>query len=352
MKNKNYKLGELARLVDGEATGDPDVLLHGLGDIATAGPGEIAFLTRASRSDEIAGTRASAVIVPLSVSATEKPLLKVRDPNLAAAVIHNYFLAAPFVAAGIHERAVIGRDCHIPAAVCIGPLATIGDGVTLGERVTVHAGVVIGNNVTIGPDTIIYPNVSIYANSRIGARVIIHSGAVIGSDGFGYATDGKGRHVKRPHVGIAQIDDDVEIGANSCVDRGTFGKTWVQRGTKIDNLVQLGHNVVIGEDSIIVSQVGIAGSATLGHGVILGGQTGIKGHIHLDDGVMVGSKSGVHGSLPKGAVVSGIPAIPHQEWLKACTLFGKLPQMFQNLREIRKMLAALQKSRSDNEDSR
>jgi UDP-3-O-[3-hydroxymyristoyl] glucosamine N-acyltransferase len=268
-------------------------------------------------------------------------LLRVKDPNLAAAVIHQHFLRRPFAATGLHASAVVGADCKLPPEFSIGPQAVLGDRVTLGERVMVHAGVIIGNDVTIGADTILYPNVTVYDNSRIGARVIVHSGTVIGSDGFGYATDDKGRHLKRPHVGIVQIDDEVELGANVCIDRGTFGRTWIQQGAKIDNLVQIGHNVVVGAGCLIVSQVGIAGSATLGRGVILGGQAGIKGHIHLDDGVMVASKSGVHGSLSKGAVVAGYPAVPHREWLKTSALVGKLPQLHQELRDMKKAVAAL-----------
>lgn len=344
-------LSELALLVNGELTGDPGIVIDGLGDITTARAGEITFIAKAEKEDMIAATAASAVIVPTEVTAVSKPLIRVKDPYLAAAIIHRHFLAKPFTATGINERAVIGADCRIPTAVSIGPLAVIGDRVTLGERVTIHAGVVVGDEVTIGDDAIIYPNVTIYNGCRLGARVIIHSGTVIGSDGFGYATDQQGCHVKRPHVGTVQIDDDVEIGANVCVDRATFGKTWIKQGVKIDNLVQVAHNVVIGEGSIVVAQVGIAGSTTLGRGVILGGQAGIKGHIHLDDRAMVAAKSGVHANLQKGAVVSGYPAIPHKEWLKASSLFARLPQLFQEIRAIKKAVATLPKDQSDNNNS-
>jgi UDP-3-O-[3-hydroxymyristoyl] glucosamine N-acyltransferase len=347
MNDSTYKLSELAFLVDGEIAGGPDVVIHGMGDISTAQPGEITFIVKVGQVDEIAATAAAAVIVPLAMEKAEKPLIRVKDPYLAAAIIHNHLLAAPFTASGIDDRAVVGNDCHIPTAVAIGPMAVIGNRVVIGERVTIQAGVVIGDDVTIGDDVILYPNVTLYNGCRLGNRVAIHSGTVVGSDGFGYATDEQGRHVKRPHVGIAQIDDDVEIGANVCIDRGTFGKTWIQQGAKIDNLVQIAHNVVIGAGSIVVAQVGIAGSATLGRGVVLGGQVGIKGHIHLGDRAMVAAQSGVHGNLQQGAIVSGSPAIPHREWLKASTLFGRLPKLNQELREIKKKLAELQKDQSD-----
>jgi len=340
MDKKTKTLSELAQLVHGEVCGDPDVVIHGLGDLATARPDEITFITKAA-----------AVIVPPAVKTAAKPLIKVKDPNLAAAVIHRYFLAEPYVPTGISKQAVIGAGCRIPATVSIGPLAVIGDRVVLGERVTVQAGTVIGDGVAIGADTLIYPNVTIYNGCCLGDRVIIHAGAVIGSDGFGYATDEQGRHVKRPHVGTVQIDDDVEIGANVCIDRATFGRTWIKQGVKIDNLVQVGHNVVIGEGSIVVAQVGIAGSATLGRGVILGGQAGVNGHIHLDDRAMVASKSGVHASLPKGAVVSGFPAMPHKEWLRASSLFARLPELFREIREIKKAVARLPKDQPGNNDS-
>jgi UDP-3-O-[3-hydroxymyristoyl] glucosamine N-acyltransferase len=348
MNDSTYKLSELALLVDGEVVGDPDIAVHGMGDIATANPGEITFVVKAGLKDEIAATEAAAVIVPMAVESAEKPLLRVKDPYLAAAIIHNHFLTHPFSATGIDSRAVVGNDCTIPAVVAIGPMAVLGHRVSLGERVTIHAGVVIGDDVTIGDDAILHPNVTLYNGCQLGARVIIHSGTVVGSDGFGYATDEQGRHVKRPHVGIVRIDDDVEIGANVCIDRGTFGKTWIQQGSKIDNLVQVAHNVVIGAGSIVVSQVGIAGSTTLGRGVVLGGQVGLKGHIHLGDRAMVAAQSGVHGNLQQGAIVSGSPAIPHKEWLKASTLFARLPKLNQELRKIKKAIAALQKDPSDN----
>lgn len=351
METRNKTLAELAGLVGGRIEGDPELVICGLADIATAAEGEIAFITKANRSAEIGTTRASAVIVPMEVASAPKPIIQVKDPYLAAALIHNELLAQPFIAAGIDATAVIGSDCRIPAEVSIGPLSVLGNRVTFGKRVCIHPGVVIGDDVTIGDDGVIYPNVTIYKGCRIGDRVIIHSGTAVGSDGFGYATDERGLHVKRPHVGIVQIDDDVEIGANVCIDRATFGKTWIKRGVKIDNLVQVAHNVVVGEDSLLVSQVGIAGSATLGRNVVLGGQAGVKGHIRLEDRVMVAAKAGVTGNVEKGAVISGYPAVAHGQWLKASTIFARLPQMYQELRELKKLVRALQEERCSKDES-
>lgn len=334
-------LAELAILVGGEVSGPPDLAICGLNDLALAGAGEITFVTDVKRLEELAASRAAAVILPQKVAEIDRPAIRVRNPNLAAAIIHNHFLARPFVAAGVHPSAVAGSGCRIPEAVSIGPHAVLGNGVRLGEGVTIGANVVIGDEVVIGDDVLIHPNVTIVARSVIGKRVIIHPGAVIGSDGFGYATDEAGRHVKRPHVGIVELEDDVEIGANTCIDRGTFGKTVVKAGAKIDNLVQLGHNVVIGEHSFLVAQVGVAGSTKTGHHVVMGGQVGLAGHLAIGNGVMIAAKSGVHDDQPDGAIIAGIPALPHKKWLRVSGAMAKLPEMVKELRELRRQVAEL-----------
>ena len=338
MVAKTTTLAELSRMVNGELHGDPDIAIHGLADLALAGPGDLAFLVKAAGLEKLINSKASAFIVPQDLDYTAKPLIKVPNPYLAAARIQTFFQAKPFRAEGISPKAYIGSDCEIPNEVSIGPSVVIGNRVRLGRRVTLHPGVVIGDNVLIGDDTLIYANVTVYHSCTIGARVIIQSGTVIGSDGFGFATDDSGDHIKWPHIGSVQIDDDVEIGANVTVDRGTFGKTHIMRGTKIDNLVQVGHNVKIGENTLIVAQVAIGGSASLGKSVVLGGQVAIKGHIHLDDGVMVAAKSGVHSNVPKKTIVSGIPAIPHKDWLKASTIFAKLPKLYSELLDMKKKM--------------
>ena len=334
-------LAELAALVGGELIGPPELAISGLNDLALAGAGEITFVTDGKRLDELAASSAAAVILPRKVAETDRPAIRVRNPNLAAAIIHNHFLARPFAAAGVHPTAVVGSGCVIPAAVTIGPHAVIGNGVRLGERVTIGPGVVIGDAVVVGDDVLIHPHVTIVAGSVIGNRVIIHPGAVIGSDGFGYATDEAGCHVKRPHVGIVELEDDVEIGANTCIDRGTFGKTVVKAGAKIDNLVQLGHNVVIGEHSFLVAQVGVAGSTKTGHHVVMGGQVGLAGHLAIGNGVMIAAKSGVHDDQPDGAIIAGIPALPHKKWLRVSGAMAKLPEMVKELRELRRQVAEL-----------
>ena len=346
METKKTTLAELAELVDGEVVGDPRISVSGLGDSATAGSEELTFVVKPRQEREIADTGAAAVIVPLAVESAAKPLIRVKDPYLAAAIIHNHFLKTPFIATGISPRAHYGDDCRIPEATSIGPMAVLGDRVRLGERVTIHPGAVIGDDVQIGDDSVIHANVTVYAASRIGSRVIIHSGTVVGSDGFGYATDQQGHHVKRPHVGIVRIDDNVEIGANVCIDRGTFGQTWIKQGVKIDNLVQVAHNVVVGEHSLLVSQAGIAGSAQLGRNVVLGGQSGVNGHIKIGDRVMAAARTGIHGNLNGGEIVAGFPAIPLRQWLKASMAFASLPAMIKEIRRLKKKVAELEAPRS------
>lgn len=350
MAGEKKHLAELATLVQGELVGDPEVLIGGVADFDSAGAGEITFVADLKHGARLDQCKASAIIVPTSVTEIGLPAIRVRNPYLAVARIHALFVTERFVGTGIDARAVVGYGCHIPAEVAISPLVYLGDRVRLGQRVTLHPGVVVYDDAVIGDDVVLYANVTIGRGCQIGNRVIIHSGAVVGSDGFGYATDKNGQHVKRPQVGVVQIDDDVEIGANTCIDRATFGKTWIKRGTKIDNLVQLAHNVVIGEDALLVAQVGMAGSTTTGNSVVLGGQVGLAGHLHLGDRVMVAAKSGVHNNLKPGAVVAGIPAIPHKTWLRASAAYAKLPDMVRELRELRRQVAELSRAVSPSED--
>ncbi len=342
MTDKEVSLGSLAEMVHGELAGDGDIPIKAFAPLESAKEGELSFLVKANRTDLLMETEASAVIVPMQMAENEKPLIRVQNPYLASAIIHGFLHARPFEAKAIHSRAVIGEDCVIPEQVTIGALAVLGDRVTLGERVTVAPGVVIGDDVTIGDDSVLKANVTIDHGCKIGCRVTIHSGSVIGSDGYGYAADKNGCHIKRPQVGIVQIDDDVEIGANTCIDRATFGVTWIKSGAKIDNQVQIAHNVIVGENSLLVAQVGLAGSTTMGRNVVFGGQSSAKGHIHLEDGVMVAATAGVHNNQPKGAVVAGAPAIPIKQWVKAVTIFAKLPEIWKELKRLKKEVKLLQ----------
>ncbi len=341
--NMHKKLKELAKLVDCNINGNEELEITGVADIETAKPGEITFLADKRQIKALSATKASAAVVPFDIEDAPLPTIQVKDPYLAIAHIHTLFLKRPFRATGIHDRAVIGSDCQLSDNISIGAMVVIGDHVEIGDRVEIHPGVVIEDNVIIGDDTVLHANVFIGKDCQLANRIIIHAGTVIGADGFGYAADALGHHIKRPQVGFVQIDDDVEIGANCSIDRATFGKTWIKRGCKIDNLVQIGHNVAIGEDSIIVSQAGIAGSSSLGTGVILGGQVGISGHVKIGDRVMVGAKSGVHGNLADHEIVSGYPAFSHKLWLRVCALMMRLPELFKDVRAIKRQLKKQEK---------
>jgi len=329
-------LRRLAELVGGRVDGDPELIVRGLNGIDYAQAGEITFVLDNKYLPLPEQCRASACIVPPDAGPLPIPVIVAEQPAVAAARIHAFLLAEPFRARGIHPTAVVGEGCTIPAEVSIGPLVALGDRVVLGERVTIHAGAVIGSDTVIGDDTVIHANVTVAERCTIGRRVVLHHGAVIGSDGFGFATDRMGAHHKKPQVGTVRIDDDVEIGANSCVDRAAFGVTWIKAGAKIDNLVMIGHNVEVGENSILVAQVGIAGSTTLGRNVVLGAKAGVAGHLHLGDQVMAAAKSGIHNSQPKGALVGGTPAIEVKSWGRAAAAFGRLPEMVRELRRLRK----------------
>lgn len=333
------RASELAELVGGELVGETDPEIFALADLDTAGLGQLSFVSDKRRLSQLQATGASLLLVPKEFPELHRPVIRVGDPVWAATVIQHRLAAREFQATGIHPSVVVGGGCLIPDEVSIAPLVCLGERVQIGRRVRIGAGCVIGDDVVIGDDTLLHPNVSVLERSLLGARVIVHSGTVIGSDGFGYAHDRQGRHLKRLHLGHVQIDDDVELGANVCVDRATFGRTWIKRGAKIDNLVQVAHNVEIGEDSILVSQAGISGSTVLGNGVILGGKAAVAGHLKIGNRVTAAGKAGITADVGDGQVVAGFPAIPHKQWLRAVTLFPRLPELFKELRELRKQLA-------------
>jgi len=334
-------LREVALLIGATIQGDADAKVRTITGIDKARAGDLTFVANPKYAKYIATTGATGIICSPDISAPDKNLLKVDNPYLAYAKIMN-FLYPPRAEAGTVDRlACIGRDVRLGKQVTVYPQVYIGDGCVLEDGVTVYPHCYIGDRVQIGTGTLIYPNVTIREGCIVGKRVIIHAGAVIGSDGFGFAKDGPA-YCKIPQVGIVQIDDDVEIGANVTIDRAAMGKTWIQRGTKIDNLVQIAHNVVIGEDSAIVAQVGISGSTKLGNRVTLAGQVGLIGHITIGDDVIVGAQGGVAAGIPSGQIMSGCPAIPHKTWLKASRSFEKLPDMRKTLHELEQKVAALE----------
>ncbi|MDP2683181.1 MAG: UDP-3-O-(3-hydroxymyristoyl)glucosamine N-acyltransferase [Deltaproteobacteria bacterium] len=338
-------LRELAGLVGGDIAGDENTIISGVASIDRAAEGDITFIASPKYIAGISGTKASAIIVALGTDLKSVPkgknILYVKNPYLAFAKTLAFFNPLPLPYHGIHPNAHIHHTAEIGLSVSIYPHVYIDDDANIGDRAVLYPGVYIGMGASIGDDTVLHSNVSIREGCRIGKRVIIHCNSVVGSDGFGFAKDGSKYH-KIPQVGIVRIEDDVEIGACVTIDRATLGETVVARGTKIDNLVQIAHNVTIGEDSAIVAQAGIAGSTKLGNRVTLAGQVGVVGHIEITDDVIIGSQSGVAQDITEKGVFSGTPAIPHREWLKAQNIFAKLPEMRKKILELEKRVEELE----------
>jgi len=335
-------LNEIAKLIDGKVVGDGDILITGISGIKEAAEGDITFLANPKYSPLMEKTRAAAIITSTEAQKTSKPVILTENPSLAFAKIISMFM--PDDAGhpqGIDYTVVMGKNVTLGKDVAIGAYVVIGDNVSIGDKSIIYAGCFIGHHTKIGSQTLIYPHVSIRERISIGNRVIIHSGTVIGSDGFGFATI-KGSHHKIPQVGTVEIADDVEIGANVTIDRARFDKTMIGRGTKIDNLVQIAHNVVIGENSLIVAQVGISGSTILGNNVTLAGQAGLVGHITIGDNAIVTAQSGVAKSVPADTMVSGYPARPFMTTQRVNASLQNLPKLFDLVKELKKKVEELE----------
>lgn len=320
-------LRDLADRIGGRLEGPGEVRIRGVGGLQDAEPGQVAFLANPRYAQFLATTRASAVIVAPGIAVDGPAAIRADNPDLAFAKAVEIF-APPAVLppAGIHATAVVAPGARLGAGVSAGPHAVVEAGAEVGPRSILGAGVYLGALARVGSDCRLYPGVVVRERCVLGDRVIVHSGTVIGADGFGYSQE-KGVHVKIPQVGIVQIDDDVEIGANAAIDRARFGRTWIQRGTKIDNLVQIGHNAVIGEDVLIVSQTGLAGSARIGNRATVGGQAGVVGHVTVGEGAMVAGRAKVTKDVRPGAVVSGDPAGPHERQQRLQAMLRKLPKL-------------------------
>lgn len=334
-------LRQIAESIGGSVVGDDQVVIKGVNSLVLAEEGEISFLADPRLKDQVTATKASALIAKEPSSLYGGPQLIVSNPYLGYAKVAAMFAPAPPRFQGISEKAVIGQGTHIGKDVSIYPFVYVGRESVIANEVNLFPGVYVGDRVTVGEKSVIYPNVTIMSDCIIGREVIVHAGTVIGSDGFGYTRDGD-VSVKIPQMGIVEIEDGVEIGANNAIDRAALGKTLIRKGVKTDNLVQIGHNVVVGENTIIVAQVGIAGSTTVGKGVIIGGQVGLTDHIEIGDRVMIGSKSGVAKSIPAGEVVSGIPTMPHRLWLKTRGLIRRLPEYSEKLKELEQRVSELE----------
>jgi len=326
-------LRELAARLGCELRGDGEVDIRGVAGIEDAGPGDLTFLANPRYAPHLATTRAAAVVLAPAQEAS-LPALVSPSPYLAFARAVALLRPAPRPEPGVHASAqvdptaVLGRDVHVGALAVVGPRARVG------ARSVLRPHVVLYEDVTVGEDCVLHSGVHVREGCRLGNRVIVQNGAVIGGDGFGFARDGEGRYHKFPQVGTVVIGDDVEIGALSAVDRAALGETRVGRGSKLDNLVQVGHSVTIGEDTVLAGQVGIAGSSRIGSRVTLAGQVGVAGHLTIGDGVVATAQTGIPGSIGPGAVVSGYPAIENRSWLKSSAIFARLPELQRRLREL------------------
>lgn len=338
------KLRDIAEILGGETRGDTEREIKGVAGIHDVKDGEITFLSDGRLAEECGRSMASAVIVRDFIPDLDKPQVAVKNPQYAFAKLLEYFYVKPAVPAGVSSLAFVSKTAVIADDVSIYALAYISDGARIDAGAVIYPGVYVGKDSVIGARCILYPNVTVREKVTIGSGVIIHPGAVIGADGFGYVFEG-GRHHKIPQVGGVVIGDDVEIGACVTIDRATTGNTVIGRGTKIDNLVQIAHNVTVGENAVIVAQVGVAGSSSVGSFVTLAGQVGITDHVKVEDGAVVGAQAGVIRDLPKGVYV-GTPAMPHRDWFRSMVIFSRLPELNRKIKELEEKIESLQRRQS------
>lgn len=330
----NSTVRELAALVGGEVHGDGDVPIAAAAPLGDVVAGQITFIDRDKLVDKLHASAASAAVVGPTVPANGKPLIRVADPLAAFVTIVRHLHGRPeSKPAGIDPRAVVDPTAVIGADATVGPFAVIGEGAVIGTRCRIHAGATVGARCTLGDDVTLFPHVVVYDDCVLGHRVVVHANAVIGADGFGYRFK-NGRHEKVPQQGRVEIGDDVEIGACTTIDRGTFGATRVGAGTKIDNLVQLGHNVRIGRHNIIVAQVGMAGSSSTGDYVVIAGQAGIVEHVHIGDGVTVGGQAAVVNDLPPGERYMWAPAMRERDAKRIVASLPEVPAMRKMLKKV------------------
>ena len=340
-----YPLTDIARAINAQLHGQADLRITGVNSLEHAAPGDLAFMDSHRLMDKARQSKASAFIVPQYFPDLNGAQLVSAQPQFDfVRLITRFFTKTPSLT-GIAENVVKGSNVRLGRDVSIGPFVTIGHRTIIGDRVTIYPGVFLGDEVTIGDDTVLHPNASILDGCRIGARVIIHAGTVIGSDGFGYVQH-EGRHHKIPQRGIVVVEDDVEIGANVTIDRATFGATHVKQGTKIDNLVQIAHNVTVGEHGIIVAQVGIAGSTSIGKGVMIGGQAGVIDHLTIGDQAMLAAGAGIEKDVEPGSRMSGRPATQSTAFFRTHVLVQHLPELKKQVSNLEKRLAAIEDKKS------
>jgi UDP-3-O-[3-hydroxymyristoyl] glucosamine N-acyltransferase len=336
-----FTLKEIAERVSGEVLGNDETRITGINSLEQAAEGEISFFASSRYREQAAKTKASAILAPSRLETFSGPQVIVPNPSLAYAKVAALFAPPAAKHPGISDKAHIGKDALLGNHVSVYPFVHVGERAQIGDEVILFPGVFVGDRVRVGDRTVLFPNVTVMQDCIIGCNVVIHAGCVIGADGFGFVREGSS-NIKIPQLGIVQIDDHVEIGANCCIDRAALGKTWIRAGVKTDNLVQIAHNVLIGEDTVIVAQAAIGGSVQVGKQVVIGGQAAIGDHLQISDRAMIGSQAGVPKSISQGQVVSGSPAMPHRLWLKTSSLITRLPEFFARLRALEKKLLDLE----------
>ena len=340
-------LQEIADRLGCVLEGDGGVEITRVARIEDAGPGDLTFFANPRYAVELRGTRASAVILGERAEAAPCAMLRAREPYVAFGRAVALFAGTQAPAPGIHPRAYVATTARVASDASIGALAVVEEGALVGARSIVYPNVTIGRDAQVGEDCVIHSAACIRERVKIGNRVVIQNGAVIGSDGFGFARRGDGTHEKIPQVGEVVIEDDVEVGANSAIDRPAVGETRIGAGTKIDNLVQIAHGVAVGKRVLLAGQVGIAGSTVIEDDVTLAGQVGVAGHITVGKKVVATAQTGIPNSVEPGAFISGYPAIPNREWLKASAVFRKLPELKKELAELQRRIARLEAESSD-----
>jgi len=338
----SFTLGELAGALNARLEGEPSRRVRAVAPLEAAGPDDISFVLGPRYVKAAAATRAGALVAPEGLAGLPGAVLRVAAPQAALIALLRLFHPEPPLEPGTHRLALVADGARVDASAAVGPFAVVERGARIGRGTRVGALCFVGEDAVIGEDVVLHPRVVVRSGVRIGNRVIVHPGAVLGADGFGYAFDGQG-HRKIPQVGGVRIEDDVEIGANTTVDRATLGETVIGRGSKLDNLVQVGHNCQIGEDVILVSQVGVSGSSKVGHRAVLAGQVGIADHVEIGDGAILTAKSGVPNDVPAGEVWSGIPARPTSEAKRIWAAENRLPELLRRVRDLEKRLTDLEK---------
>ncbi len=329
------RLGELAEQLGGRPVeGDADFVVSGVGSLPEGGPGDLGFVRSASFLDALESSRIGALVAPPGISAGGRPVIRSDRPNLDFARAAQLLMPMPRPAAGVHPSAVIDPEADVDPTASIGALVVVEAGARVGARTVIGSHACVGERVVVGEDCVLHANVVVQRDVRIGSRVILHPGAVIGADGFGYEIDEKGAFEKVPQVGTVEIGDDVEIGAGTTVDRARLGATRIGDGVKIDNLVQIGHNCVVGANSVIVAQSGLAGSTVLEDHVVVMAQAGLANHVTVGAGSMLAARSGVIESVPPGSHMFGFPAMPGRTWHRTMAWLARLPELARRVRAL------------------